>query len=350
MLKILFAGMMRYEYEADAALSFEWASFLPALREYPNTQVTTFAFDRLLEVGKEQGRRELIEQVQKERPDLLFVFPYTDELDESTLKELKKYTRTLAWFADDHWRFKNYSKLLAPHFDIVTTTYSKAVDQYKRSGISNVIHTQWAANTKLFRPIPASSGELVPDVSLIGMRNAPRKKVVDSLAKEGFDVLVRGKGWAGGRVSEDEMIKIFATSKINLGLNDGLGYLNSNSLGRLLFRRSMNRIVLDLHVIRNAQSYIDRGIKQIKARIFEIPACGGFLLTSHADNLEDYYIPWKEIVLYTNTRDLIEKTKYYLKHDDERVAIAKAGYERTIREHTYEQRFRNIFNKIGLEK
>ena len=87
---------------------------------------------------------------------------------------------------------------------------------------------------------------------------------------------------------------------------------------------------------------------QIKARNFEIPGCGGFLLTGRADNLDDYYEVGKEIVYFENTQDLIEKVRHYLHHEDERAAIAQAGYQRTSREHLYAHRFPEIFQRLGL--
>ncbi len=56
----------------------------------------------------------------------------------------------------------------------------------------------------------------------------------------------------------------------------------------------------------------------------------------------------KEIVTFSDTRDLIEKIRYYLAHDDERAAIAQAGYEHTLREHTYQKRFQEIFRQMKL--
>jgi spore maturation protein CgeB len=88
--------------------------------------------------------------------------------------------------------------------------------------------------------------------------------------------------------------------------------------------------------------------EQIKGRNFEVPGCGGFLLTSGAEDLESYYELDKEIVCFDRSDDLIEKIKYYLAHDDERAAIARRGYERTQRDHTYARRFDDIFRKIGL--
>ena len=45
---------------------------------------------------------------------------------------------------------------------------------------------------------------------------------------------------------------------------------------------------------------------------------------------------------------MIDKIKYYSKRNEEREAIAQAGYERTLREHTYEKRFNDIFKTMGL--
>jgi spore maturation protein CgeB len=87
---------------------------------------------------------------------------------------------------------------------------------------------------------------------------------------------------------------------------------------------------------------------QIKGRNFEIPGCGGFLLTGRADNLDDYYEVGKEIVCFESTQDLIEKVRHHLHDEGERAAIAQAGYQRTLREHTYAHRFSEIFQRLGL--
>ncbi|MDP2598439.1 MAG: glycosyltransferase, partial [Candidatus Liptonbacteria bacterium] len=55
----------------------------------------------------------------------------------------------------------------------------------------------------------------------------------------------------------------------------------------------------------------------------------------------------EEIVVYKDNKDLAEKIKYYLAHPEEREAIAKRGYERTIREHSTERRFEEIFERMG---
>jgi spore maturation protein CgeB len=91
------------------------------------------------------------------------------------------------------------------------------------------------------------------------------------------------------------------------------------------------------------------GANQIKGRNFEIPACGGFQLTGTASRLDEFFAPGKEIVLYHTVDDMIEKIRYYLEHEQDRQAVADAGYARVMRDHTYETRFRTLFRQMGLE-
>lgn len=52
----------------------------------------------------------------------------------------------------------------------------------------------------------------------------------------------------------------------------------------------------------------------------------------------DCYVPREDFVYYESKDDLLSKIDYYLKHEDERIAIAKNGFERTTANHTYKHR------------
>jgi spore maturation protein CgeB len=43
----------------------------------------------------------------------------------------------------------------------------------------------------------------------------------------------------------------------------------------------------------------------------------------------------------------MELIQYYLDHQNEREAIARAGQERTMREHTYYQRVKELVDIVG---
>ncbi len=87
---------------------------------------------------------------------------------------------------------------------------------------------------------------------------------------------------------------------------------------------------------------------QIKGRNFEIPGCGGFMLTDLAENLYDYYTPGRDIAIFTHERDLVAQVWFYLEHESLRRDVAESGYQRTLAEHTYARRFEEIFQIMGL--
>src|SRR5205807_8777796 len=86
-----------------------------------------------------------------------------------------------------------------------------------------------------------------------------------------------------------------------------------------------------------------RGDKQIKARTFEVPGAGGFLLTEDAPGLERFYRIGEEIDSFADVDELEAKIRYYLADPRRRDAVAVRGFERTRDEHTYDSRMREIF-------
>jgi len=77
-------------------------------------------------------------------------------------------------------------------------------------------------------------------------------------------------------------------------------------------------------------------------RLFEATGVGTCLVTDLKDNLHELFSLDTEVVAYICAKDCIEKVRYLLEHEDERAAIAKAGQERTLREHTYYHRMQEL--------
>jgi hypothetical protein len=67
---------------------------------------------------------------------------------------------------------------------------------------------------------------------------------------------------------------------------------------------------------------------QTAARSFEIPGCGTFLLAARSPQHLDCYREGHEAEFFGDPRELVQKARYYLEHDDERQAIARRGRER----------------------
>ena len=85
----------------------------------------------------------------------------------------------------------------------------------------------------------------------------------------------------------------------------------------------------------------------INYRTFETTGCGTFLLTNYTPGLEKLFDIGKEIVVYNDLNDLDNKVKYYLENEEEREKIAKAGYERSKKDHTYFERSKKLIQIIN---
>jgi spore maturation protein CgeB len=352
-LRILYIGMKNDYGSPELGTSYEWSNILPAFQNIPELEVTTFPFDEVLRnVGRSQMNALLLQQIRDQKPDICFFVLFTDEIMMSTLRRIKNEVKTVTinWFTDDHWRFDLYSKYWAPCFDWAVTTDYSSIEKYKSLGFYNIIQSQWAFHCNDANVVTERSKYLY-DVSFIGQTHSVRQKMIRKITRTGVNVACWGRGWERGRLSIEQMQKIFAQSKVNLNFSESSNAWSLKRLAKtILYRRCDNSYHLNTpaQFFREIYSlFVDRRL-QVKARNFEIPGCGGFLLTSYVQGLEQYYEIDKEVVVYRNEKELNERIQYYLQHDDEREAIRRMGHARTLREHTYTQRIKDIFQKINM--
>ena len=101
-------------------------------------------------------------------------------------------------------------------------------------------------------------------------------------------------------------------------------------------------------VFKNAKINLNITLRSIKSgiplRAFDILGAGGFLLTNYQADFMDCYVPGEDFIYYENKQDMLSKIDYYLTHEDERIAIAKNGFERTVTNHTYKHRIQEMLS------
>jgi hypothetical protein len=81
-------------------------------------------------------------------------------------------------------------------------------------------------------------------------------------------------------------------------------------------------------------------------RLYEATGVGTFLLTDNLPNLPDLFQPGVHVDTYDSPADCIAKIKYYLSHESQREAIAKAGQMHTLSNHTYRQRLEALLGLV----
>ena len=331
-MKIIVVAML-YDYGIEErGYSLEYYHFYQPLKEmYDNVQMFDF-MTLLKQKGKQSMNQELLCLVKESRPDLVMFSLYTDQFIPEMVDELRKYAKTLCFFHDDGWRVE-FCRFWARHFDWFTTPDSYRVPQYRHLGYNNAIHFPYACNPVIYKKLALPKKY---EVSFVGGAHPYRKWFIGKLRKAGIQVYAAGSGWPAGNLTQDEMVRVINQSKINLNLS------NSTSWDLRYLISSHRHLINTLQAAKN--------VEQMKARPFEINGCGGFQLSYYVDGLEHFYEIGQEIVVYLDVDELIRKVRYYLADDDEREAIANRGYQRTLAEHTYAQRFQSVFDRMGFSK
>ena len=77
-------------------------------------------------------------------------------------------------------------------------------------------------------------------------------------------------------------------------------------------------------------------------RCYGVPARGGFLLTDERRHAGDDFDLNREWAGFTDLDDCVDKIRHWLAHFEESRRIAEAAHARVMRDHTYEQRARNL--------
>jgi spore maturation protein CgeB len=285
----------------------EYQAFGGALRALGHEVVHFESWDRTAWRDFAELNGALFDCVRQEQPDVLVLIPLLYEVWLETLDLIRARSpcRIIVWTTDDSWKYQESSRFYARHCDLITTTYASRLADYKADGTDHVLLTQWAADsTRLRAPRAAAACDL--GVTFVGGAHADRRRRIDELSRAGIAVQCFGQGWPSGAVSTEEMLDIFNRSLVSLNFSNATG-------GR-----------------------------QLKARTFEVPGAGGFLLSEYAPGLEAFYRENDEMLVWRTSADLIEKIEWILARPAERDRMAQAACERTRREHTYEARWREI--------
>ena len=204
-----------------------------------------------------------------------------------------------AYFIDSHINLKTHLKL-ATLFDVVFLAQREYIESLTKHGIQNVYWLPLACDPEIHsRCEVPKEFEIGFAGSITDSRAHERRKfLLDSLSSE-FDVNVR-------RVFLHEMAEHFSS-------------------GKIVFN---NAIKNDLNM-----------------RVFEALCSGSMLLTDDAEGLADFFRDGKELVVY-NDENIVERARYYLRHDEEREEIAKAGREKVLAAHTYDYRMEQIIKTM----
>jgi hypothetical protein len=255
-------------------------------------------------------------------PDVILFYARPSLLSEEAFQIIRQYYSCplLGLNLDDKVEFLDFGifsnrndnyRRWARHFDLNLTNVRAVVDWYGDAGLP-VYYMAEGYHPKT-GPLDEQP-DYAHEIAFVGSWRSERQELFDKLLSLGVPVEVFGYGWPKAQEGATPE-RIYRSSMITLGI----GFASPS-----------------------------RKLTTLKTRDFECPGSGACYLTTYNWELALHYELGKEILCYRSVEEIVELFSYYRRRPAECWQIAQAAYARCLREHTWEKRFRKLFEETGI--
>lgn len=237
----------------------------------------------------------------------------------STLKTLRDRGIMLVQHNTDklkprHWSGSSTYKLLRHglHYYHLYFT-SNLLDFAERAPLGNprTELTHLGVDSVRFNTCPLSnemSRKWASDLLFVGHYEPRTERYILALIEAGLKVMVYGHGWKSAK--HRKRLK---------------GYVQFKMLDTQEYEIALKATKIALCFVSEWNG------NQTSGRSFEIPASGTFMLAMRTAQHQECFIEDEEAAFFGDESELVEKARYYLEHDDKRIATALRGRARCVR-------------------
>ncbi len=202
-------------------------------------------------------------------------------------------------------------------YDLAISSVPETLERFRRIGVRAELH-RLGFDPRVLTAVPPRRRDV--NVSFVGSFQGPhgsrRQWLEEVLSRVPVDVWTAGSG------------SIDASSPIRAAIRG------------TAFARAMCEVMAASRITLNHHG--DVGPYANNLRLFEATGMGTLLVTDWKPNLSDYFRIGQEVVAYSTPSECVELIRYYLAHEEERARIAAAGQRRTLAEHTWQLRMRDL--------
>ena len=303
--------------------------------------------------SKKGWEKEIVmEQIKRFQPDILWItsiFDYYGDFVRNALPYCKKAIAWVSCATPNNLDVSGFTDLITSHPEILKD---------KQHLFNNVIITKPGFDSSILDQI--GHVEKKYDVVFIGgitPDHSKRAKTLAFIIENGIDLKVFGYFYEPPNIRSWDFLKqaikyVSNFQYIRRGMKFFLeAYLQTNYqrdikvikkihhcpvFGMEMFRAlAASRISLNIHI-----DVADDHAGNI--RLFESTGAGTCLLTEHSENIEELFEPGKEILTYSSKEELLDIINKMLNQNEKIEVIAKAGQERTLKDHDIERVFNDI--------
>lgn len=251
------------------------------------------------------------------QPKLIFVVKGSIISPESIAEIKQKRISTVNWFPDDIQAYA-LAKQTALSYDIFCHFDSFAVRKIKKdTGKKDVYHFPFAADILPTDKKPNIFGRRKYNLTLVGNYYPVRESILPVIQNMGLNI------WGEKR---------WCTTTLK---NNYHGELPFKDLFAIL---RQTKIGVNIQYPSPSWSLVNRA--------YDVMSCGALLLTENKKEANTKFDAGRELVIFKNKDDLVEKAECYLRNARLRQMIAEKGYEAVRSKYTYVHQFRKFFTTL----
>jgi spore maturation protein CgeB len=254
-----------------------------------------------------------LQQVKTIRPDILYIH-FIHDFDAESLRKIRPYVKKIV----GQHASPLPDNIPYEYYDLMVSSLPNLVEHFRRKGIKSE-YLAWCFEPEIVKRI--ENVKVSIDVSFIGGFTHNHRDGIELLEKVAEQIPIDFWGYRGADLpSNSAILKSYKGEAWGLEMYQIL---------------AKSKITINRH-IDVAGPYANN------MRLFEATGMGTLLVTDRKQKLEDFFEIGKEVVLYKDAEECIDRVKFYLKNEDERKRIALAGQQRTLRDHTYSVRMKEL--------
>jgi len=201
----------------------------------------------------------------------------------------------------------------------INNGYYNTKSFYTNKNNSKVIF--WNRSFSKFHHIPSKKIDYKYEVLFIGSYENIRFEYLNFIAKNNIQVSIFGNGWENINAHDDNLI------------------IYNKAVLKSEYVNAIQSAKINISFLRKIQD------DQQTMRTYEIPACGGFMLTERTANHKEIFREGKECEYFESKSELLKKINLYLNNDNDRNIIINNALNKLDHTDTYSGKIERIINE-----
>lgn len=273
----------------------------------------------------------ILRETSKLSPNVVFIYKGSS-VHSSTISTIRQRGLFTTMYYPDVSLYTHGSDIpkCIPHYNMIFTSKSWGVSDLKNLGASDVSVVLHGFDTDTLVGLPDTNDHSYDcDASFIGTWSPWKEKLLSALISNipSLDLKVYGSLW--NKCNSDGLKRCLQFRTV-----EGHAYISA-----------MRRSKINIAILSEGRTGASQG-DVTTSRTFNIPSSGAFMLHQRTDELVSCFTEGTEVACFADADELVNKTKYYLEHNQERISISEAGRCRALAQHTSDHRAAAITTQI----